>query len=265
MTVKRGSRSPYMPFYGDDFFGSQKVMLMSPAAVGAYLRLLWLAWRDGSLPSDQLLLARLSGMGPDEFGAIWGEIRDCWEDRDGRLVQPHLESIRASAEALRSRRSDAGKAGNDARWGSQTDRKAIANGSQPCDPVGSLPIPIPSPIPFPSTEGIPPTPLEDGGGTGSTGGKTSDPDGRGAPRETGGREEAKTMDEILLASAYRSHSRPSARNTAIFRAVLRFQKQNGTIADLRELVARSTKGRDPGALLAFWLDKDEWRKELSKR
>lgn len=73
------------------------------------------------------------------------------------------------------------------------------------------------------------------------------------------------MDEILLASAYRSHSRTSARNTAIFRAVLRFQKQNGTIADLRELVAKSTKGRDSGALLAFWLDKDEWRKELNKR
>lgn len=83
--------------------------------------------------------------------------------------------------------------------------------------------------------------------------------------DPGGRGEAKTMDELLLASAYRSHSRPSARNTAVFRAVLRFQKQHGTVADLRELVARSQKGRDSGALLAFWLDKDEWRKELSKR
>ena len=251
-----------MPFFGDDFFGSQKVMLMSPAAVGAYVRLLWLAWRDGSVPGDQRMLARLAGMSETEFAVVWSEIAPCWQVKGDRLIQPHQERIRADSEASRQRRSAAGKVGNERRWGSHCDRNAIANASQSCDPNGSLP--IPSPIPFPSTEGIPPTPLEKDGPK-STGGKTSGDSGKGALMDPGGRGEAKTMDELLLASAYRSHSRPSARNTAVFRAVLRFQKQNGTVADLRELVTRSQKGRDSGALLAFWLDKDEWRKELSKR
>jgi hypothetical protein len=53
---------------------------------------------------------------------------------DVRLTHPRLELERQAVEAHKQKKSEAGKKGNDARWGSQTDRKpiaeGIANGSQ---------------------------------------------------------------------------------------------------------------------------------------
>ena len=85
----------FFPFYGADFFESEKVACMSLAARGLYIGALWRQWRTGGLPADPQLLARLLGVGLDEFRQVWPEVAPCFELVDGRLQNRRLELVRA--------------------------------------------------------------------------------------------------------------------------------------------------------------------------
>lgn len=84
-----------------------------------------------------------------------------WEDRDGAWwvhdfldYNPSRESVEGRRADVSAKRSAAGKAGNAKRWGSQDDRKAIANGSQ-TDRKSSQPVianASPRPVPSPPQE-----------------------------------------------------------------------------------------------------------------
>lgn len=253
----RASRAPYFPFYGDDFYGSQKVILMSPAAEGVYMRLLWIMWRDGTIPADKSLLQRLVGkIPPNQFDAIWDEVAPCWtESEPGRLVQPRLDEIRRDQEQFRRERSQSGRRGNESRWGgaiaerSLSDRRnGIAEGSPP------------SPPPIPSPEGKSTTPsLVQLVGTGpAANGREDLPpvEGRGGVGREG--------FDLLMEIGYRSKS--NARSVDILAALRKFGAEGGDIADLKKLCGRAKrKGRDPGGMMAKWLDGSEWQKELQRR
>lgn len=248
-------------------------MLMSLPAEAAYMRLLWVAWRDGSIPSDTNLLQRLVGkITPDEFAAIWPEIAPCWvESEPGRLTQPRLDEIRKMRDDYVEAKSRAGRIGNQARWshsdasaiadGSQTDRSAIANGSHSdhsAMPLRSLP--SPSPFPSPSPEGKSTTPsLVQLVGTGpDANGREDLPpvEGRGGVGREG--------FDLLMEIGYRSKS--NARSVDILAALRKFGAEGGDIADLKKLCGRAKrKGRDPGGMMAKWLDGSEWQKELQRR
>ena len=64
----------WMPFYIDAFMGSPAVQAMHPTARIGYLCLLARAWQteDCTIPSDDLMLAEMSGIG-DEFWAAYRE------------------------------------------------------------------------------------------------------------------------------------------------------------------------------------------------
>lgn len=85
----------FFPFYGADFFESEKVACMSLAARGLYIGALWRQWRTGGLPADPQLLARLLGVGLEEFRQVWPEVAPCFELVDGRLQNRRLELVRA--------------------------------------------------------------------------------------------------------------------------------------------------------------------------
>ena len=67
---------------------------MSAAACGAYIRLLCAAWSEappGSVPNDDRVLARLTGMAPDDWQDVRPEVIVAFEEgRDGRLYQKRL-------------------------------------------------------------------------------------------------------------------------------------------------------------------------------
>lgn len=66
-TSYRTKAPPAFQFYPGDWLGSPTVMTMTPAQRGAYIQLLAICWNDRecSLPSDDSILATLSGLGPD--------------------------------------------------------------------------------------------------------------------------------------------------------------------------------------------------------
>ena len=126
---------PYFPFYFRDFMVSTGEM--SDAVVGKYVRYLIHQWEKGSLPAD-----------PEDIQTIRCD-RIAWASlepkfplcSDNRRRNPKMERIRSEREQYLQRRSDAGKAGAEARWNdskrnasaiatanSKTDTIAIANG-----------------------------------------------------------------------------------------------------------------------------------------
>jgi len=97
-----------MLFWGDAFYGDERVALMSLEQQGAFLRLLWLGWVNDGLPEDLRQLARLAGAAPARFArAIWPALEACWPVVDGRRRNPRQERERAARAAARAA-ADAG-------------------------------------------------------------------------------------------------------------------------------------------------------------
>ncbi len=104
-------RLDWFKLYPADFFNSHNVILMSHAERGAYLFLLMRAWleRDCSLPNDDLILARLLYMTPEEWQAVAPAVKKNFRVRkDGRLYNQRLLDERkqaiASAEKIQRAR-----------------------------------------------------------------------------------------------------------------------------------------------------------------
>jgi uncharacterized protein YdaU (DUF1376 family) len=133
-----------LPLFCDDLIAS--CVDMTPACFGAYMRVLCYAWTRGGVPDDEAACCRITGgMEPGDWAAIRSRLTVL---EDGRLSHPRLELERQAVTEIREQRSEAGRIGNAARWGSQTHRKRIANASQ-TDRKSIAPNPSPS---LPSSE-----------------------------------------------------------------------------------------------------------------
>jgi uncharacterized protein YdaU (DUF1376 family) len=109
-----GKIAPWMAWYGDDFYMDDRVQDMDLEQQGAYQKLLWCAWRDGSIPSDGAVLARRLGVTLARFRRIWAAIEPCWNphpDNPDRLTNKRIESERAKKDAVREKRREAGRRG----------------------------------------------------------------------------------------------------------------------------------------------------------
>jgi hypothetical protein len=97
---------PFMPFYGSDFYDDEKVRLMDLEDEAIYLRLLWMQWREGSLPANPTDLGILARADVTE------QVAACFPlSTDGRRRNPKLERIRVEHTEIRERLSEAGKRG----------------------------------------------------------------------------------------------------------------------------------------------------------
>lgn len=119
-----------LPLFCDDLIAS--TVDMTPACFGAYMRLLCYAWTRGGIPDNEAACSRITGgMESGDWAAIRSRLLVL---DDGRLSHQRLELERVAVAEIREQRSEAGKMGNAARWGSQAgsqnDRKRIAKRSQ---------------------------------------------------------------------------------------------------------------------------------------
>ena len=73
--MSRSDASLWLPFYGDRFFGSERVAVMEPAAQMLYLRCLWRQWTHGPLPADEATLRRLFPEYVAEWDRLWAQVR----------------------------------------------------------------------------------------------------------------------------------------------------------------------------------------------
>src|SRR5208282_6105998 len=128
--MSANGKQPYLPFYVSDYLSDAKVQRMSTLEEGAYLRLLFFAWCDErkSLLDDEEELACLAKLSVEEFREHRDRIMAPFhKNGDERWHQKRLEIEWAALESKQKAWSEAGRLGNEKRWGS--DRVAIARRS----------------------------------------------------------------------------------------------------------------------------------------
>ncbi len=97
------SKDPAFPFYASDWLGSNTRAMMSLEQQGAYFTLLCRQWTDPtcSLPDDDDVLARLSGLNKGWFTDGSQIVRDCFEPHptlNGRIANRRLLDVRAERD-----------------------------------------------------------------------------------------------------------------------------------------------------------------------
>ena len=149
----------YIPFFGRDFYAS--TAMWTAEEVGHYIRLLVIQWDSGGLPAE---LERLELVSPG-VGKVWSLLSSKFPlGDDGLRRNLRMEEHRERACELKESRSEAGRNGNQKRWGdrkqiangsqtgSQTDRKGVANGIAKTSPPSPSPSPSPNTSPSPTEE-----------------------------------------------------------------------------------------------------------------
>lgn len=140
---------PYFNFFPTDWIAGTAEL--TPEQLGAFINLLAYAWEQdppASLPDNEATLARLAGLTVQRWRKIGEPIRRRLEKgEDGRLRNPKQWRVYLNMCEHRERRSVAGKAGNEKRWGSQSDPNAIAGGIAKGIAKPSHPHPYPNPNP----------------------------------------------------------------------------------------------------------------------
>jgi len=103
----------WMKLYVSDWIG--KTLLMGPAARGCYINLLAHAWKEGSIPADRALQARICACTADEMEAAWEHLECKWIPVEGnpRLLQnSKQERVRADQDGRLAK----AQAGGHGRW-----------------------------------------------------------------------------------------------------------------------------------------------------
>jgi len=123
MTVEK---APAMPLYVKDIYTDERVVVLSFAAQGFYIRLLGHQWLEGSIPASISALEAITGKA--ESKKLWPLISQFFSPHptlEGRLQNAKLERVRSDLARFRERKSSAGAHGAASRWG----RDKSANGS----------------------------------------------------------------------------------------------------------------------------------------
>ncbi len=131
--MKHKDKCFYFPFYPDEWLGSPKVMLMTPAEEGAYIRLLAISWgnENCSLPDDDNELSILSRLGQEWFNGSGQKIRQNFTKNGTTIYNQKLRQVKIKSKKMVFARKKAGMAGAKKRWENKDiDSVAMANASQ---------------------------------------------------------------------------------------------------------------------------------------
>lgn len=250
------SKDPAMLFFGRDFYEDETVKLMSLEQEAVYLRLLWHAWREGSIPAAVDELAAIVRLPVKRFEKLWVRIAVKWQAvplSDRRLVNKRQEHERQVRLERSKKLSEAGLNGNAARWGlrSPGDAEAMPAGDRQAIPSNPNPNPAVPSDPLPMV--VPPCCSEEE--------QREDGSQELGPAGTSGT----SLGEALKSSPYRANSKKRA--SAILAAVVRLERAGLDANDLMALAKRANRlGKNPTGLFAHWVDHpDEAVKELGKR
>ncbi len=98
-------KRPWFPFYAADWLCDANVLTMTLAEQGAYIRLLAVQWREGSIPASVGAVSRMIGLhwGDQESQEVVANVLLQFEPLPGdetRLINRRLERERQEAEAI---------------------------------------------------------------------------------------------------------------------------------------------------------------------
>lgn len=266
-------------FWARDWLTDEAVVLMSPAAKGVYIDLLCHCWLEGSIPACSTQCSRIARVDAETFAELWAELCPLFvehPDGGGRLVNRRMESERAKQEERRKVRSDKAKRAAEKRWSGERGRKTKhARGNAPSNANASTQaLPRDAHQSKPSTTPLTPQgegPIPSGeGAAASRPAEAPPPAARPATTRRGDDGESPIAD--VTTALLRTRYRAGLANAIVRRGEIRSQAERlvkagltvAAVAELDRLAGEKSNG-DPGALLAHWLDRNEWRAVLDER
>lgn len=145
-------KRPSFQLYPKDFLIDRKVVVLSNEQLGGYFKLVCHMWMedDCTLPDDDKELMSLSGLNELDFKKVKKLFIANGSPSDPKLSHKRLNEERAKQDEHRKKRSEAGRKGNEARWGSQKTP------SSQCDPNGIAKNRFPSSSPSIVNNPLPP-------------------------------------------------------------------------------------------------------------
>jgi uncharacterized protein YdaU (DUF1376 family) len=127
-----GDLLPYFKVYPAETLADERFSGWTVAERGAWFSLILHAWVNGSIPADEVSLARILHVDATAMRSLWQGIADRFIPHpdlpEGRLTSRRLEEEREDAIA----RAEAGKKGAKSRWAKGNRRDATAMRPQ-CD------------------------------------------------------------------------------------------------------------------------------------
>lgn len=116
------AKAPAFQFYPDRFMGLSGVM--SPLETHVYVWLLCLDWNQSGFVENERELARWCRITVPEFRKAWPAVRRCFQEREGRVYDPHLEKERIKQTKWREKSSAGGKKSAESRKRGSTTLEA---------------------------------------------------------------------------------------------------------------------------------------------
>ena len=114
MSLGMSKKLPYFTFYANDFWTSDDVMLMTPAARGAYIMILcksWMSSNPGVFEPDDAKFAMWAMMPPDQWAEVKEMVLKAFDrDADGNYIQPVLIQCFTDANKAQDARAKGGAA-----------------------------------------------------------------------------------------------------------------------------------------------------------
>lgn len=127
------NRDPSFPMYARDYLCDERVMGLTLEQQGARIRLLcyaWIADPVGTLPDDDVMLARLSGL-DDRWTTVGERVKALFtRTAEGRLLDVGLHAVHVEREEYRKKKAAAGKKGGRPKGTKQRDNTAKARRKQ---------------------------------------------------------------------------------------------------------------------------------------
>ena len=132
------------PWYVADWRGSETRLTLPSAAKYVYRELLDYCWIEGSIPSDELALARIAAVEIKEFRSVWPLIKAKFMEADGRLTHWRVEEKRPKLQSWANSRVKGGGIGGKTKAANLAKDVAIASRNQEVNPLPPLTLPPPS-------------------------------------------------------------------------------------------------------------------------
>ena len=110
MTRKSTGKPPAFQWYATDWLSDGKIALWTLAAKGAFVDLLCVQWKEGSIPEDPVQLAKLLRVDGRTFAPIWRQISDRFSrESPEKLANIRLEDSRKKMISYAESRSNNAK------------------------------------------------------------------------------------------------------------------------------------------------------------
>ena len=123
--------APFMQLYVADYLGDTQHL--SCEQHGAYILLLMTMWRaGGSLPNDDVKLARIVRLSPSKWARISADVKAFFDVSDGLLTQGRLAVELEKAIQKSSKRSEAGAKGGQAKSLKDNNQPLAIATAMPC-------------------------------------------------------------------------------------------------------------------------------------